>query len=142
MTRDPVTVRLSASLAEAIEKLEKGRFRHLPVIDENGALVGMVTDRDVRLLYPSPVFVRPEYAPSQLLMMKVRQAAVLSPLTVHPDESLGETAALMLRHQINGLPVVSHSGVLVGIITTSDLLRAFVEITKRGEWESPGEAGG
>ena len=131
MTVHPVTVKLSDAIKEALDKMEKGKFRHLPVVDGDGKLVGMISDRDIRLIHPSPLFVRPEHAPAQLLMIKVRQAAVLNPVSIGPDASIEEATKLMLNWEVGALPVVNEEGALVGIITYADLLREFMAMEKR-----------
>ena len=131
MTVHPVTVKPSDAIKEALDKIEKGKFRHLPVVDGDWKLVGMISDRDIRLIHPSPLFVRPEHAPAQLLMIKVRQAAVLNPVVIGPDASLEEATKLILRWEVGALPVVDEGNVLVGIITYADLLREFLARDKK-----------
>ena len=130
MTAHPVTVKPADSLKEALEKMDRGQFRHLPVVDDDGKLVGMVSERDIRLIHPSPLFVRPEHVAGQLFMIKVRQAAILNPISIGPAASLEQAAKLMLRWKVGALPVVGDGGVLVGIITYVDFLRAFLERDK------------
>ena len=131
MTMHPVTVKPSDAIKEALDKIEKGKFRHLPVVDGDGKLVGIISDRDIRLIHPSPLFVRPEHAPAQLLMIKVRQAAVLNPVVIGPEASLEEATKLILHWEVGALPVVNKEGVLVGIITYADLLREFLARDKK-----------
>ncbi len=126
MTRNPVTVNPSDPITEAINKLKKGRFRHLPVVDDRRRLLGMLSDRDIRLIRPSLAFVSHEDADLQLSSTAVRQAAVFDPVTISGDASLEQAAELMLRWEIGGLPVVSGESGLVGIITYTDLLREFM----------------
>jgi CBS domain-containing protein len=130
MTAHPVTVKPADSLKEALEKMDHGQFRHLPVVDDDGKLVGIISDRDIRLIHPSPLFVRPEHVAGQLFMIKVRQAAILKPVSIGPAASLDQAAKLMLRWKVGALPVVDDGGVLVGIITCADFLRAFLERDK------------
>jgi acetoin utilization protein AcuB len=115
MTRTPVTVTPQDTLATAQAKMTAGRFRRLPVV-ENGTLVGILTDRDIR----RHVGVEER--------TRARAAMTESPLTVSPTTTVEEATQLMLAHQISGLPVVEN-GQLVGIITTSDILQAFLEMT-------------
>jgi len=126
MTRNPVTVKPSDTLKEALDKMKKGRFRHLPVVDEEGKLIGMISDRDIRLIRPSVAFVSSEDAAAQLWSIAVRQAAVFNPVTIPPDASPEQAAELMLRWEVGGLPVATGGEKLVGIITYADLLREFV----------------
>jgi acetoin utilization protein AcuB len=126
MTRNPVTVKRTDGIKDAIDKLKQGHFRHLPVIDDKGKLVGMLSDRDIRLIRPSLAFVTREEAEQQIWSAYVKQAAVFDPVTVGPDISLERAAETMLRWEIGALPVVKDGGTLVGIITYTDLLREFV----------------
>ena len=126
MTRSPATVKPDDGLKDAIWKMEHGRFRHLPVTDEHGKLIGMLTDRDIRLIQPSLAFTSKEEAAVQLWSISVLQAAVFDPISVKPDTSLREAAELMLRWHVGGLPVVEDHDKPVGMITYTDLLREFV----------------
>ncbi len=94
--------------------MREGRFRSLPVLDE-GTLVGIITDRDIR-----------EHA-GRLEDTKVALAMTKEVMTVKPDTSIWDAARLMIDHKVGGLPVVE-DGQLVGIVTTIDLLKAFVAL--------------
>jgi CBS domain-containing protein/predicted CoA-binding protein len=126
MAKNPVTVKPEDGLKDAIWKMERGRFRHLPVVDEEEKLIGMLTDRDVRLIRPSLALVDKNDAAVQLWSMAVQQAAVFDPVRVKAETTLKEAADLMLRWHIGGLPVVDDHEKLVGVITYTDILREFV----------------
>jgi CBS domain-containing protein len=126
MSRNPVTIKPDDALKDAMWKMEHGHFRHLPVVDENNKLIGMLTDRDARLIRPSLVFVDKNDAAVQLWSIAVQQAAVFDPVRVKPEATLKEAAELMLRWHIGGLPVVDDHEKVVGMITYTDLLREFV----------------
>jgi len=126
MSKNPETVKPEDGLKDAIWKMERGHFRHLPVVEDHGKLVGMLSDRDIRLIQPSRAFVSKEDAMVQLWSIAVQQAAVFDPISVKPDTSLKEAAELMLRWHVGGLPVVEGDDMLVGIITYTDVLREFV----------------
>jgi CBS domain-containing protein len=126
MARHPVTVRPMDGIEEAMAKMKAGRFRHLPVVDDDGRLVAMLSDRDIRMIHPSLAFVPLEDAALQLASTAVRQAAKFDPITVRPSETLRQAAELMVRWEVGGLPVVTEAGMLAGIITYTDILRAFV----------------
>ena len=106
--------------------MERGRFRHLPVVDGTGKLIGMLSDRDVRWIRPSLAFADKEEANVQLWSTSVQQAAVFEPVKVTPETTVKEAAGLMFRWQVGGLPVVGDKDKLIGIITYTDLLREFV----------------
>ena len=126
MTRNPATVKPEDGLQDAIWKMERGHFRHLPVVDDSRKLIGMLSDRDIRLIRPSLAFVGKDDAMVQLWSIAVQQAAVFDPVKVRHDTTLKEAAELMLRWHVGGLPVVHDEGKLIGIITYTDLLREFV----------------
>ena len=123
MTRNPVTAKAQDSIRDAIEKMQKGHFRHLPVVDDKERLIGMLSDRDLRLIRPSSAFVSYEQMLEQLTTTTVEQAAVFSPLAVLHDAPLEEAAILMLRWEVGALPVISGDAHLVGILSYSDLLK-------------------
>ncbi|HUK41157.1 MAG TPA: CBS domain-containing protein [Candidatus Acidoferrales bacterium] len=126
MTRNPSTVKPDDGLKDAIWKMERGHFRHLPVVDDGGKLIGILSDRDIRQIRPSLAFVNKDEAMVQIWSLSVQQAAVFDPVKVGPDTTLKEAAELMLRWHVGGLPVVDNTDKLVGVITYTDLLREFV----------------
>jgi acetoin utilization protein AcuB len=114
MTPKPVTVKPSESLAAAQKKMHQGHFRALPVV-RAGKLIGIITDRDTRPFL------------GHLADIPVKEAMTKAVVTVDPETHLEDAAQLLLRHKIGSLPVVENEA-LVGIITTTDILVAFVGI--------------
>lgn len=114
MNKSPVTVGLKNSLAEADAKMHSGNFRHLPIVAD-GKLVGMLSDHDIR------------QHQGHLADTRVTGAMTENAITIGPETSMEEAAEIMLERKIGGLPVVENEK-LVGIITTTDLLGAFIEI--------------
>jgi len=112
MTSDPVTIGPRDTLSGAKSIMDAGHFRRVPVLDE-GRLVGILTERDLR-----------EYT-GYLESTRVNAAMRTALVTVTPYNTVEDAARLMLKHKIGGLPIVA-DGTLVGIVTTSDLLRAFL----------------
>ncbi len=119
MTRDPVCITRQDTLAKTKELMDAGRFRRLPVID-NDKLVGIITERDLRQHW--------DYLDST----KVDAAMTPDPVTITPRVTAEDVARLLLQHKIGGLPVVEN-GKLVGIVSTSDLLRAFLKVVQAAE---------
>jgi acetoin utilization protein AcuB len=126
MSKNPATVKPDDALKDAIWKMERGHYRHLPVVDDKGKLVGMLTDRDIRLIRPSLAFVSKEEAAVQLWSIAVQQAAVFDPVSVRPEATLKEAAETVLRWHVGGLPVVDEHDKVIGMITYTDILREFV----------------
>lgn len=116
MQSDPVTIMRTAMIKEAVALMEKHAIRHLPVM-EDGRLVGFITENDLRQFY----------FPSMVEDIPVDEAMVRNPVTVTVDTSIDQAARLFHEFKIGGLPVMDNHK-LVGIITASDLLSAFIEI--------------
>lgn len=127
MTRDPVAVSPRHSLADALRLTRDRRIRHLPVVDE-GEVVGMVSDRDVRTALPSPLYEPDEQRVAFLESTPV-SAVMRAPVsTIGPLDTVEDAAKEMRRTRIGALPVVDAHGTLLGILSESDVLDAFVEI--------------
>lgn len=114
MTYGAATVSSHDTLQTAADLMKKGGFRRVPVVDE-GKLVGIVSDRDVR-----------EHS-GYLELTRVTAAMTADLQTVTPKMSVEDAARLMIEHKIGGLPVVD-DGKLVGMITTTDVLKAFLKV--------------
>jgi acetoin utilization protein AcuB len=119
MTRNPVTITPHDTLAMAQSLMDSGHFRRLPVI-EKGTLVGMLTERDLRA------------HSGYLESTRVDAAMTTPPITITRQATAESAAKLMLEHKIGGLPVVDN-GVLVGIVSTSDILRAFLNVVRASQ---------
>jgi len=131
MTRHPVTVKVNESLMDALTKMKKGHFRHLPVVDNDGRLIGMLSDRDLRVIRPFTARGDHDMGKEKLAKLSVDQAAVFNPVAILYDANLQEAAELMLRWEVGALPVLSGDSYLIGIITYSDLLREFLTLSKK-----------
>jgi len=127
MTPNPITTGPDTPVLEARQLMIQKRIRHL-LVAEGGKLLGIVTDRDIRLNLPSPATSLSVWEVNYLLArMTVESAMTTSVVVVSPRHDATEAASLMLDHTIGALPVVD-GGRLVGIITETDLLRAFVKL--------------
>ena len=126
MTEKPITVDLNTPVLEARQIMLSKRIRHLLVTD-GPKLAGMVTDRDIRLNLPSPATSLSVWEINYLLArLTVESVMTKALVTISPGWDPRDAAVLMLDHRIGALPVVD-AGQLVGIITETDLLRAFVK---------------
>lgn len=123
-----ILVTPSHSVRTAWKLLREHQIRHLPVVEEE-KLVGIITDRDVRLVFPSALTSGPsERDPHDALeKLSVREIMTKQVVTVDPETSVTDAARLLLERRIGCLPVVQGNR-LVGIITKTDILTAFVEI--------------
>lgn len=114
MTYGAETISSHDSLQTAATLMKRGGFRRIPVVDDD-KLVGIISDRDIR--------ARAGY----LDATKITAAMTSDPKTVTPRMSVEDAARLMISHKIGGLPVME-DGRLVGIITTTDVLKAFLKV--------------
>ena len=131
MTKDPFTIDPEAPLATAIDVMRTKELRHLPVVDEAGQLIGIITDRDLRHAAFGPVVGEYLSAHSQrrlrgigetLENLKVRDVMTWVVVTTEPDKSIAHAAVIMTERRVGSLPVVD-SGKLVGMLTERDVLR-------------------
>jgi acetoin utilization protein AcuB len=127
MTSKPLTVGIDTTVVEARRMMVEHRFRHLLVTDV-GRLAGIITDRDIRLNLPSPATSLSVWEINYLLArMTVGSVMTTAVITVDPNRDAVEAARIMLDHKIGALPVVD-AGTVVGIMTETDILRAFVDM--------------
>ena len=134
MTEKLVTLSPEASVAEALTLCRERRIRHIPIL-EGEHLVGIVTDRDLR--DASPALGDPERA-NALQKIQVRDVMTRDVITTNPEDSIENAAQVMYEHKIQSLPVVTDGPVvdegsavaeeeeLLGIVTSSDVMRALV----------------
>ena len=124
MMKKPLTVSIDTPVVEARRTMIEHRIRHLLVTD-GGRLAGIVTDRDIRLNMPSPATSLSVWEINYLLArMTVGSVMTKSVITVDPNRNVVEAARIMLDHKIGALPVVD-GGTIIGIMTETDIMRAF-----------------
>jgi acetoin utilization protein AcuB len=128
MSTRPVTVTAGTPITEALRIMRQGHVRRLPVLDDQGKLVGIVSEKD--LIYAAPSLgtslsiYEVHYYLSRLLVSELMTQEVI---TVAPDTPLEEAARIMADNKIGGLPVLE-AGNLVGIITETDIFKVFLEL--------------
>ena len=128
MTGAVITAPPSMPIFDARNLMLKERIRHLPVTAPDGRLLGIVTDRDIRLNLPSQATSLSVWEINHLLAkLTVGDVMTESVISVGPDRPARDAAQLMVDHQIGALPV-EDAGRLVGIVTETDLLRAFIRM--------------
>lgn len=115
MTTAIVTVRSNETVREAHADMQLGMFRHLPVVDERGRLVGILSDRDI---------LRTLARPKATLVAEVMTREVV---TVRPEQAAHVAAKLMVDRTIGALPVVNDEGKMIGLLTLTD----FLEVARR-----------
>ena len=126
MTCDPASVGPNDSLQMVVELLRRRDIRSVPVL-EDGRLIGIVTDRDVRQVAPAyPLFREEDEIRRYTENLTVTAAMTADPMTISPDAPLIDAAKVLETYRISALPVVDGTE-LVGMLTVTDLLRVFVE---------------
>lgn len=123
MTENPRTISQGASVADAIEVLEQLDIRHLPVVDDDDNLVGMLSDRDLRPLLGE----RDEEDPVRRTRTLVSDLMTSGVVSVTTDAEVSEIIELVLDNKIGAVPVVDGEGHVVGIVSYVDILRALAE---------------
>ena len=127
MTKEVLTVKSDDPIRKVWELVEEKRLRRFPVL-EGERLIGIVTDRDLRnATASSVVLTEKKYHDFLLDTIKVETIMTPNPRTVSPDTSLREAAKIILNMKVGGLPVVEGER-LVGIITETDLINAFISV--------------
>ncbi|MCP4691090.1 MAG: CBS domain-containing protein [Desulfobacterales bacterium] len=117
MIVDPITITESADITEAIELMKSKSIRHLPVVSPDDTLLGFITLADLRL----------GLMPSLVGDVSLSDLIIKNPITIHPDDDIETAAKLIYKYKISGIPVV-RGMTLVGIITETDILRAFIDM--------------
>jgi len=115
MITDVIVVSPKDTVESAIQIMQQHSIRHLPVVEDN-RLVGLVTESSLR-----------PYLSPEKLKLPLREVMIINPITIDPEADIDEAARIIYKYKIGGLPVVSQ-GKLVGIITITDILEAFIEL--------------
>jgi acetoin utilization protein AcuB len=127
MTQAPLTISPETSVQAAYRLIQEQRLHHLPVC-EDGRLVGLVSERDLRLVVPSPATSLAVHEVHSLLeRLTVAEIMTRFPVTIGPNHALTEAASRMLTHHVQALPVTDNRR-LVGILTRTHLLYAFIRL--------------
>ncbi len=136
MTREVVTIGEEDNLLEVMQGMEQLQVRHLPVVDEDSKLVGLITQRDLLALASGALGATLLQASRERIVEEntfVAEVMVRDPITVKPETPLEEAARVMLEEKIGALPVVDDEGRLVGIVTQHDMLRLLVSVLQTQE---------
>ena len=142
MTKHPITIDAAAPVGTALDVMRTRHIRHLPVLDDTGTLVGIITDRDLRHAALAPALdeylsVRAHRRTRQLTEtlenLRVKDAMTWAVVTTGPEAPLTYAALIMFESRVGSLPVLEH-GRLVGMLTEQDLLKALLLEDKLAEF--------
>jgi CBS domain-containing protein len=140
MSRDPIIVRPETPLNEAIQILAERRISGLPVVDDNGKLVGIISETDLMwqetgvtppayiMFLDSVIYLKNpatyERDLHKALGQTVGEVMSKNPITISPDKSIKEAAKVLHDHDIHRLPVLDSEGQVIGILSRGDIIRA------------------
>ncbi len=128
MSTRPVTITATTTMSDALRVMRQSHVRRLPVLDEEGTMVGIVSEKDLLYASPSPATSLSIYEMHDMLTrLKVSELMTKEVITVSPDDLLEDAARIMVDNVIGGLPVLQN-GKLVGIITQTDIFKVFLEL--------------
>jgi len=128
MSTNPITITAETTMTDALRTMREHQVRRLPVLDEQGRMVGIVSEKDLLYASPSSATSLSIYEMHYMLTrLKATELMTSDVITVAPDVPLEEAARIMTDNKIGGLPVLEN-GKLVGIITETDIFKVFLEL--------------
>ena len=139
MTAKVITIGKDASILDARRLMTEHNIRHMPVVDENDKLIGIVTDRDIRTALPLEMFKVPEGCKDicekleSITQLKVAEVMTPDPVTVGPLDTIEDALMMFQQKKVGAFPVVDEQGRIKGIISVRDLLRAFINVLGIGQ---------
>jgi len=134
MAAPAVTVTSETPFQDALKLMRDKKFRRLPVVDTTNRVVGIVSERDMLHASPSPATSLSVWEVNYLLWkLKVSDIMTHNVISINQDMPVEDAASLMVSRKIGGLPVVDDKGVVVGVITETDIFKTFVDILGGGE---------
>lgn len=132
MVRSPLTIRWDATIGSAWKLMRDRKIRHLPVLDDKGQLAGILTDRDLRqVIFEPSIQEQLGNLPEALNILAVKEVMTWDVVTVQPEAEIGDAARIMHKRKIGALPVVK-GGKVIGMLTETDVLKAFVRVLEEG----------
>jgi acetoin utilization protein AcuB len=135
MTRKVITIAPEDGIFKAQELMAANKIRHLPVIEPDNRLIGVVTDRDIRSALPYKFFKESpsEEEKKNFAELKIKDIMTKNPITISPTYTLQDALLMIQDARVGALPVVDENGILSGIISVRDLLRAFINVLGIGQ---------
>ena len=125
MSTDPIAAVADESLASALERMDRHGVRHLPVIDGERKVIGILSDRDIRTVIGNPLRTLSSHD-TRVRIESVRVAHVMteSPITLHAGTRLSRAASVFADHKVGAIPIVGDRERLRGVLSYADVLRA------------------
>ena len=135
MTKKVISIGKEADVFEAQEKMVQHNIRHLPVVEDDNSLIGIVTDRDIRSALPYELFKKDDFEKEKekISELKVKDIMTKDPFTISPLHTIQDALLLVQEKRVGAFPVVDEQGKLKGILSVRDLLRTFTNVLGIGE---------
>lgn len=125
MDTNVFTLKPSNTIKAAVKLMKDKKIRHIPIINDDNQLLGLVTERDLKEVLPSSLL---KGSDENVFNQTLEKVMIPNPIVGHPLDFIEEVALTFYEHRIGCLPIVS-GGILVGIVTGTDLLYTYIEIT-------------
>ncbi len=132
MSTPAVTITPETMFHEALHLMHSKRFRLLPVVDESGQLVGIVAERDLVQPSPSRTGAPSVWELNRLAKVPIREVMTKDVVTTPPDVPVEDVAQVMADNKVGGLPVIDEQERVIGMITETDIFKAFIEMFAGG----------
>jgi acetoin utilization protein AcuB len=135
MTAKVITIGKEASLLEAKELMRDNHIRHLPVIDEDQKIIGIITDRDIRGAMPLENVKLPDFCKKLEVAAQLKVGDIMTPdpITIGPHDTIEDALLMFQQKKVGAFPVIDAEGHLRGIISVRDILRAFTNVLGIGQ---------
>ncbi len=135
MTAKVITTGGDATIVEAKLLMKENNIRHLPVIDDNRKVIGVITDRDIRTAMPMETGKIPEICKQLESVSKLKVSEIMTPdpITIGPHDTIEDALLMFQQKKVGAFPVVDEQGHLTGIISVRDILRAFINVLGIGQ---------
>ncbi|MBW2562794.1 MAG: CBS domain-containing protein [Deltaproteobacteria bacterium] len=135
MTKKVISIGKEVGLFEAHKKMVQNNIRHLPVVENDNTLIGIVTDRDIRSGLPYELFKKDDFEKEKEKFsdLKVKDIMSKDPFTISPLHTIQDALLLIQEKRVGAFPVVDEQGKLKGILSVRDLLRTFTNVLGIGE---------
>jgi acetoin utilization protein AcuB len=135
MTPKAITIGKEAGLLEARELMRDHNIHHLPVLDEQEKLIGVITDRDIRGAMPLENVRLPDFCKKMEMVTRLKVGDVMTPdpITIGPHDTIEDALLMFEQKKVGAFPVVDDEGRLRGIISVRDILRAFTNVLGIGQ---------
>ena len=130
MSRKVITIEQDADILEATKKMSEHRIRHLPVVEKDNLLIGIVSDRDIRSAVPFGTLHDYDKMKQdkKLSALKIKDIMTIDPVTISSFNTIQDALVLIQKTRVGAFPVVDEQGKLKGIISVRDLLRTFINV--------------